>query len=298
MVLIIIVTHNGELWIEELLDSVRAYDVMLIDNGSTDSTRIIAGNSNLKKFISLNKNLGFGATNNLGLEFAMTEGYEFVLLLNQDVSITSTVIENLVTIATSTPSYGILSPVHLNGKGDSLDYKFLNYLKFGTDSKLFNDLFFHNAVPKIVDVPFVNAAVWLIRKNCLQTVGFFDNLFYHYGEDDNYCQRVRFHNFRIGIVLTYSIKHHRPQQSSVILPVFLKEFKRQFLVDFANVNLTDYQLAYRFGLFVCDLACRLMLCLISFRWRSSVQEASKIYLCITNIIAVIRSRNKNRERFS
>jgi GT2 family glycosyltransferase len=77
-----------------------------------------------------------------------------------------------------------------------------------------SDLFFNKE--KLLDVyetNFVNAAFWLLSKNCLNTVGGFDPIFYIYGEDD-YINRVIGHNLKIGICPKLIGYHDRPQNSS------------------------------------------------------------------------------------
>ena len=34
-------------------------------------------------------------------------------------------------------------------------------------------------------------------------------MFFHYGEDENYCQRVRYHGLKIGVVPAATIRHDR-----------------------------------------------------------------------------------------
>jgi GT2 family glycosyltransferase len=58
-------------------------------------------------------------------------------------------------------------------------------------------------------VPFVNAAAWLVSKECLQKAGYFEPVFNHYGEDRNFCDRVHYHKFKIGIVKNTAICHDR-----------------------------------------------------------------------------------------
>lgn len=54
----------------------------------------------------------------------------------------------------------------------------------------------------------VNAAAWLISAECIKRVGGFDTLlFTHYGEDDNYCQRLEYHGFEL-IVNSQAIIYH------------------------------------------------------------------------------------------
>lgn len=54
----------------------------------------------------------------------------------------------------------------------------------------------------------VNAAAWLVSAACIKKVGGFDRLlFTHYGEDDNYCQRLEYHGFEL-IVNSQAIIYH------------------------------------------------------------------------------------------
>ena len=56
----------------------------------------------------------------------------------------------------------------------------------------------------------MNAAAWMISTKCIKRVGGFDTqLFYHYGEDDNYCQRMRYHGFKLALSTRCSFCHDR-----------------------------------------------------------------------------------------
>src|SRR5690606_34782345 len=119
---------------------------------------------------------------------------------NQDAYLGVECIETLVAVHKQNPEYGILSPIHTNANKDRLDRGFSNYLNYDSNRYFFSDFVLNNPRKDIYEVPFVNAAGWLISAKCLNTVGGFDPIFFHYGEDRNYCQRVLFHGFRIGIV--------------------------------------------------------------------------------------------------
>ena len=53
------------------------------------------------------------------------------------------------------------------------------------------------------------AAHWLISIDCLKKVGGFSPTFPHYGEDDNYIQRTKYFNYKIGIVPNANAIHDR-----------------------------------------------------------------------------------------
>ena len=60
---------------------------------------------------------------------------------------------------------------------------------------------------------FINAAAWLLTTDCINVVGDFDPIFFHTGEDVDYYNRLRFKQFRSGIVTTAKIVHLRSNKS-------------------------------------------------------------------------------------
>lgn len=207
----IIVTFNGSKTISDCLDSLvnsgQPLQTIVIDNSSTDNTRsLIQKYQDLIVFL-LDKNIGFGQANNIGLKYALEHGADFVFLLNQDAIIKPDTIELLIDIAANNPEFGILSPIHLNGDGSQIDYNLSNYI-FRGNQRFISDCYFNN-LQVCYSVPFINAAAWLISKECLMRVGGFDELFFMYGEDNDFCHRAILNNFKIGLVPRSVIYHKR-----------------------------------------------------------------------------------------
>ena len=195
-VLVVIVSYNFERWIDRCLGSLQQsehpVDIVVIDNASQDHTvqRIKKDYPHIKLIESKN-NLGFGKANNIGMKIALEEGYEAVFLMNQDAWIAKDAIGILVQLCQEQPSYGILSPVHLTGNGDKPDPGFGIYAQMESLTQLPNG---KNLLP----LSFVNAAFWMIPVSVLKKVGGFCPLFYHYGEDKDYVNRLHYHGYRIG----------------------------------------------------------------------------------------------------
>ena len=143
-VLVIIVSYNFEQWMERCLGSLRLsefpVDVLVIDNDSKDKTiELIRTQHPEVRLIENKKNLGFGRANNIGMQIALKEGYDFAFLMNQDAWIDANTIGALVSISQKHPEYGILSPVHLTGKGDKPDPGFGDYAGIHTLNELKSD---------------------------------------------------------------------------------------------------------------------------------------------------------------
>lgn len=212
-VFVIIVTYNGKQWYDRCFSSLRASQlpvhVVVIDNASSDDTvSYLKNNYPEIHFIESEANLGFGQANNKGMRYALDHGADYVFLLNQDAWIEPDTIKELVNVHQKQPEYGVLSPIHLNAQKTAIEKGLIVYLSTTrhTPNELISD-FYLGLKKDIYDTNYVNAAAWLLPAKTLKTVGGFDPLFYHYGEDDNYLSRVFYHGFKVGIVPKVTICH-------------------------------------------------------------------------------------------
>lgn len=128
--LVIIVTYNAMQWIERCFASLEvsevAPDVFVVDNGSTDGTRewLIAHKNEYLCVHFSERNLGFGAANNIGLRLMLEEGYEYAYLLNQDAWVEKDCFGKLIAAfengdasadgsSVTNAHWGILSPLQM-----------------------------------------------------------------------------------------------------------------------------------------------------------------------------------------
>ena len=212
-VLTLVVSYNANAWIELCLKSVlassMATDILVIDNASIDDTCEIIQTHFPDVLLKKNEiNLGFGRANNIGLKYALENAYNYVLLINQDVQVSPEMLKRLVERAEEMPEFAVLSPIHLNGKRDNFDSRFFNYLVSGC-SPYITDIILKKAYYPVYGCGFVNAAVWLMTKQCITTVGGFDPLFFHTGEDVDYCSRILRKGLKIGICPEIYAYHDR-----------------------------------------------------------------------------------------
>jgi len=200
----VIVTFNGEKWIENCLNSLLNSSintrVVVVDNGSTDKSIEILKNYEDKITLILSEeNLGFGGGNNIGIRAAAESGAEYIFLLNQDAYVEKDTIEKLLNFSASNKFYGIISPMQMAPGGAGPDPLFKKYFS----SELLNNK------ADIIPVRFVNAAAWFIPFRVFKQCGLFHPVFFHYGEDNNFCSRVQYHGYKAGILKTASVIHDR-----------------------------------------------------------------------------------------
>ena len=202
---VIIVTYKGQQWYDRCFASLRESTIpvqtVVVDNDSNDGTvEYIKEHYPEIHLIESKENLGFGKANNIGMRYALDHGCDYVFLLNQDAWVDANTLEKLVGIHLKRPEYGILSPIHLNAEKTGIEKGLIAYLddRRVTDKALFEDLYF-GRLKEVYDTKYVNAAAWLLPRKTLETVGGFDPIFSHYGEDDDYLHRVKYHKLKTGI---------------------------------------------------------------------------------------------------
>jgi GT2 family glycosyltransferase len=246
----IIVTFNGEKWIRKCLSSLELskvhVDAIVIDNGSTDGTQdIIRNDFPNVQFLQLEQNLGFGAANNIGIKMALENGSDYAFLLNQDAWLIDNALSTLIQMHQKYPSFGIISPIHVNASRTALDYNFSTYLVPDKAELFYSDLFF-NKLKEIYEVEFVNAAGWLIPRDCLSKIGYFDSLFFHYCEDKNYCHRILYHGYKIGVCPSAIMVHDRGERKGVATAFAgRRHLRMETIAKYADVRLKNFERKYR-----------------------------------------------------
>ena len=213
----IVITFNGAKWIDKCFSSIAnssiPIKVLAIDNASTDGTpKTIREKYPQVEVIETGQNLGFGKANNIGLKRVLKEKADYAFLLNQDAWVEKNIIANLIAIHQRHPEFGVLAPLQLNGTGSLIDSLFYEYSVVPC-RQLISDLFKTASERKIVyKTNFANAACWLLPRTTIEQIGGFDPLFPHYGEDDDYINRIKFHKMDVGLCPLEIVFHDREER--------------------------------------------------------------------------------------
>jgi hypothetical protein len=214
LVSVVFVSWNAAGVLPEALASLHRHDhgctfeVIVVDNGSTDGTAaIVAADWPAVTLLPLTRNVGFGAANNLGIEKACGR---YILLLNSDTVSLPTTLSGLVQALEKDPSIGCVGARHINGDGtlqrstnafptllnDALELFELARLPavqrfLAPRFPWFTD---HSAM---IDTGWVNGACMMFRKAALDEVGLFDPAFFIYVEEVDLCYRLHRAGWRI-----------------------------------------------------------------------------------------------------
>lgn len=208
---VIVVTHEGAAFLDACFGSLRRsrrpVHVIAVDNASGDGTPgEIRARFPEVELLESPRNLGFGGGCNIGLRRALELDARYVLLLNQDAAVEPETLDLLVAVLDADERAGIASPMHLDESGEALDYVFSTYLAPGRCKGLLSDLYLDRVRDSYV-VERTNAAAWLLSRACLDRIGGFDPVLPHYGEDDDYVNRLHRHGLEVVVAPAARVLH-------------------------------------------------------------------------------------------
>jgi GT2 family glycosyltransferase len=208
LVSIVIVNWNGRSWLAQCLPTIQQqtftdYEVILVDNGSTDgSVAWLQENWLNISVIPLKINLGFAAANNIGIRRA--SGL-YIVTLNNDTLVDADFLAHMVT-AVSAPDIGMIAPqITIWNQPAKLDAAGIEVDWLGT---AWNRGYEQPAdMAYSADVFGPTAAAALYRREMLAEIGLFDETFFAYYEDVDLAWRARRAGWRCVYAPKAQVRH-------------------------------------------------------------------------------------------
>jgi len=199
---IVIVTFNSSHVIANLLSLIyeRGYDVIISDNGSSDDTiQIIEEQFPAVNIIKNCHNIGFARANNKGFLSANTE---FVATINPDCLVYCDDIAKILAVMIEHPEVAIASGQLYKGFFNKEQKKITFTNKDETLIKNYiseHSQFYYSK--------FISGCFMIMRKSVFDKIGFFDQNFFLYCEDNELCKRVLKNKHKMAIVKNTKICH-------------------------------------------------------------------------------------------
>jgi len=229
---ICLVPLNALYYLEPLLASIEqyssglTYEVIVVDNGSTDGTADWIKEHHPEISLTRNQaNLGFTRGNNQAMEMAKGD---FILLLNPDTFLTEDCFGPQLDFLRENPDVGITIPKVLNAdgsfqqqsrRGDARPIEVFGYfLKLGKlfpQNKALNG-YLQSWLPEdeVAEVKAVSGSCMFIRREVYEKIGGLDERFFAYQEDSDYCLRARQAGWKVMYVPLSSIIHYAGEGGS------------------------------------------------------------------------------------
>jgi N-acetylglucosaminyl-diphospho-decaprenol L-rhamnosyltransferase len=219
---IVVVTYNSEHVIGPLLDSVPAAldglsaDVVVVDNGSTDGTLAVLGSRQDCRVIR-STNVGYSGGINRGVKEA--EHADSILVLNPDVVLWPGSIRPLLE-ALQLPGIGIAAPqlrwdgaLYLSLRREPTLPRALGLT--GTKLAVFSESVTDRQVYQVAhEVDWAVGCAFLVSRACHDAVGGWDESFFLYSEETQFCLDARRLGYRTRYVPESVVEHLRGQSGT------------------------------------------------------------------------------------
>ncbi|MBI5358635.1 glycosyltransferase family 2 protein [Candidatus Amesbacteria bacterium] len=248
---IITVNFNAAKLVSELIDSIHAskdinfgIKIVVVENSQEDLSKL-SGVTYLR-----NKgNLGFSSGNNLGIIEA--EG-DYVWFMNPDITVEPNTISHLINFMDKNPDVGVVTPKIIlpNGKLDrNCRRKFptpINSLKRFLG---LNGYFIDTPENEKVEVDSVMGSNMLVRTEIGQKIGWWDEDYFMYGEDIEFCWRVKELGYKVMYIPDVIAHHHHGASSglkktSVKITIADNSVRRKAILGSTNAMRIFYKKHY------------------------------------------------------
>lgn len=228
---IIIVNYNVKLFLEQCLCSVEKAissirsEIIVIDNNSSDnSIEYLTPKYPSVTFIENKENAGFAKGCNQGL--AIAKG-KYILFLNPDTIVAEDCFTKCISFFEDHPDAGALGIKMIDGSGQFLReskrsfpspstslYKLFGLANLFPTSKTFSKYHLGNlSENENNEVDVLAGAFMMIRKEVLDQVGSFDEIFFMYGEDIDLSYRIQKAGYKNFYFAESSIIHFKGEST-------------------------------------------------------------------------------------
>jgi hypothetical protein len=226
---IIIVNYKSENLLKNCLFSIKKFlpnskiRVLIINNDKQDKLKNLS-DFNFVEIINKKENVGFAKAVNLGLKRSSTE---FNLLLNPDTLFIDNSVLEMIQFARKNKKIGVVGCKLFNPRKNSTQnsitrkpnfltaiFEFTNIKKIFPNNKFSKNFYFEDTkIKEPRRIYGTSGACMLIKKKLTEKIGFFDENFFMYLEDLDFCIRANKSNFYVYYYPYTKVLHYEGSSS-------------------------------------------------------------------------------------
>jgi GT2 family glycosyltransferase len=200
----------------------RNFRIILLDNNSTDGTKEAVRSAFPEvQIVELSENHGYAGNNNVGIQLALEQKADWILVLNEDTILAPDSLQHLIDVGESDPSIGILGPMvyHwdepdvIQSAGGILgpNWSSIHFGKDEVDRGQYTE-------PNPVE--WISGCAILVRRQVVEQVGMIDPRLFIYWEETEWCMRAARAGWKIIHVPRAKIWHKGVKRNFQPKPAF------------------------------------------------------------------------------
>ena len=224
---IITVLYNSSEIVESFFDSLKNFKIIVVDNGKNE--KILERIKNFKNIqvISKNKNLGYGRAINFAFDNVSTN---FFLVLNPDLSIDDSSIENMLNTLNQYNDCGIAAPVTIPDKDFYGAFPERNLKNVDSSSAMRSrELLLDSKIEGELCVDVAKGCALLISAKHFENIGKFDEKYFLFWEEIDICRKFRLKKTSVIVTPKSKAQHNQGKSSKSNIQNFLiKTFHNEY----------------------------------------------------------------------
>lgn len=212
---IYICNFNGKDWVIGCIESLKkqllqSFDIYVVDNASTDGTvdTINANYADCINVLQNEENIGGAGGFDRGIRHGISNGYKYIVLLDNDITLDPTALQNMYTYMETHNDTGIVGskvmimdmPEYIQDFGCKLDFeKFKEYPQY--------QFFTENEVPESWECDYVPTCAVMIRTSVVEECGSMpvDNFIYY--DDIELSYRMKLRGYKVVALGNAKVYH-------------------------------------------------------------------------------------------
>ncbi|MCW8805862.1 MAG: glycosyltransferase family 2 protein [Ignavibacteriaceae bacterium] len=195
---LIILNWNGYDDTAELLCSLQKvrsqnFNTLVVDNDSKgdDAEKLEINFKGFIKVLRCQSNLGFAGGNNEGIKKALRENADYILLINNDTTVEPDFLESLLKVFEKDSKIGIVVPqINYYNQPNKIWTEGGRISRLKGSGFAYSDKLESEVEQSDKSVSFVSGCCMLIKKEVFLKVGMFDENYFLYTEDTDFCLRT------------------------------------------------------------------------------------------------------------
>jgi GT2 family glycosyltransferase len=207
---IVIVSYNSRRHVADCIQSIIActalgsYQIRVVDNASVDGSQAYLRLQSRVKTIYNRTNSGYGGACNQGI---VAGRGRYIFLLNSDVRVTANWLPPLIQILAADPKVAVVAPKLVNPAGYIVGAGVV-----GSNARPVvrgrGEPAHAESYNRTIAVLSVCGACMGIKRELLPELGLFDENYFHYFEETDYCYNARRHGYQVIYCPASTVVHY------------------------------------------------------------------------------------------